>query len=547
MKAAAACAWLICAAGAASAAQAGGIDEAVAEYAQSLDEAPAGSSSCAAAYRGLGRGGELKLGVFFGFADAGPWIIDRSLRRALIAALTRPCRTPEHACGFRPQPRVDDDAPTLLTKTLAWDGRPVRVLLEVADSSVSGDAAVVDGPLRSRQTEKTRRTADLFVQALKEDDVVVYAGHSRYGTGPSFGPMPFFSLDSARVYWSRPMLARMSSALRGAARGPAALAMLSCDSRHLYAGNLGRMDAAATLIDSSDLTSHLDNELAALGLIDSVLARRCPADFQRSLNQDGSISAFSLEGFFGAPPAAAERFGGVLRDLFALALLPWLAALAGRPLGEPPLPAPSAARDAAALAASLLPAPWIARTLSGDTVRTLPCVLGIAGAILCAQALARRALTPEAAARLARRVAGPLLAAAALMWVLHAQADATALGAAAASRRALALAGFFALFFPFFVFAENFLLAPFLRRGAAGLLAATAASTAFYEALFFAMNRGGPRLLVAGPFALAFAAGAAPLGFALCRGARDASAAAALRALALAWLFAAGLQGALYY
>ncbi len=518
-------------------------------YSRRLAELPAGTAACADSYRALDGKDVVRLGLFLGFSDAGAIVVDKPIRRALVAQLAKPCRKNSYACGFTVEPSSSPDGPATLTKTQLFGGRPTRFVLDVVDSSIDERPAQCAGSRRAEQAAKSRATTERYLEALREDDAVLYAGHARYGTGPGFCPLPFFSLDSVMTYVRRPLLARMKSALADPARAPAVIGFLSCDSRHLYAGNLQNFAPRSALLVTTDLTTHFDNALAALGFIDSLLARRCRGDFQKSLNEGGAIFPFELDGFF-EPAPRYGRSDNVLRDVAALILLPFLAALASRPRESAPASPPaaaSAARDGLILVLCLAPGPWIAARFSGDTIATLPRVLGLAGGLFGAAALARHAPSPRDLARFAARAWPSLLSAAALCFLLAFAPEPSALNALASALRALKLSADFVVFLPFFFFAENLLLAPFADGGAKGLAQSLAATVAFDYALFFALNHSGARLMIAGPFILAFVLGGQAIAFRLCRGRKDVFAAAVFQALTLAWIFAAGLQGALYY
>ncbi|NNN06484.1 MAG: hypothetical protein HKL90_11335 [Elusimicrobia bacterium] len=549
-----ACFLLACAAGAARAdARTGGppnsLDAQIDGYSRYLARLPPGGAECSDSYRALEGKDVLRIGVFFGFADAGAQVVDQPIRRALVAQLAQPCRENLSACGFAVEPSSAPDGPATLTKTQTFGGRRTKIVLDVVDSSVDESYARDVGARRVEQEAKSRATTERYLAALHDDDAILYAGHARYGTGPGFCPLPFFSLDSVMTYVRRPLLARMKSALADPGRAPAVIGILSCDSRHLYAGSLHDFAPRSSLLVTTDLTTHFDNALAALGFIDSLLARRCGEDFQKSLNEGGFIFPFELDGFF-TPAPRYGRSDDILRDVAALFLLPFLAALASRPrerTSSVPLSARSAARDGLFLVLCLAPGPLIAARFSGDTAAVLPYVFGLAGGLLSVIALRRREFAPRDISRLARRVRLPLFSAAGLCFLLAFQPEPSTLNALASALHALRLAAYFAVFLPFFIFAENRLLAPFSGDGAKGLAATLGVSGAFYYAVFFALNHSGARLMIAGPFTLAFVLGGQLIAFLLCRGRKDVFAAAVFQALTLAWIFAAGLQGALYY
>jgi hypothetical protein len=135
---------------------------------------------------------EIRVALgYFNFADEGQrYVSDTGNQAALIEFLLRPCPSENgsdedlSACGFK----REGSGNALVRSIDGPDGRPHTVRILVQSSSLSGSDAMNRGEGRAWQTLKTTMTQSLFLEGLAHSDVVIYAGHSRDGGGPSFGP-----------------------------------------------------------------------------------------------------------------------------------------------------------------------------------------------------------------------------------------------------------------------------------------------------------------------------------------------------------------------
>lgn len=126
------------------------------------------------------------LRVIFGYKDTRPgrFVGDRHERIAFIQEVLKSCKNQNvSACGFRRHPK---DANLLFKKTLRKNKEPIKVLLQIAHSSVStDDLSNRKNPLQKVQSKEVE---NIFLDGLKNADLVFYNGHSRFGGGPDFAP-----------------------------------------------------------------------------------------------------------------------------------------------------------------------------------------------------------------------------------------------------------------------------------------------------------------------------------------------------------------------
>lgn len=492
-------------------AHAGGVTPAEAEdfytaglssYSTVLASLPPGGTRCRESYAGLFRKDTLRISVFLGFIDCNipDLALDGPIKRALTALLTRECPPGLHACGFA-SPAGPEDGPAALTKKLPGYAREKTVTVKIFDSSVSGSILECTGPLRGPQRARSAAAAGEYIGALGRDDIVLYMGHSRYGTGPGFSPVSFTSPESARIYVRRPLLPRMRAALLGRSGPPAMLGFIACNTEKYYAALAHSASPGSALLLSSGDSTHLNSAHTLLGAIDSVLGRRCSGDFSRSLNKDGTDRPFSLYGFFAENPHTRyHRHTPVMLILSALLLLPFLMILlpsrfsgpCDLPLGTPEGPF----RGFVLLAASLLPGLLAAGLLRAGRMPALPLALAVSGCLSLALSMLKKRVPPGGLRSCAAVVLPPFSLAAAAYFCITFLPELSAAHAARSSLQTLRLGLAFAALLPFCLFHSDLLLRADRERPVKGFALAAALNLALYLLLALGLERTGPRVFV---------------------------------------------------
>jgi hypothetical protein len=136
-----------------------------------------------------------------------------------------------------------------------------------------------------KQSEYTETQWINYEKSLQNDDVVFYMGHSRYGTGPDFGPLDPYSLDAVSRVASKNNLKRMKNALALRKGNPKILGMLTCQSKLYYAKELHDIAGDSGLIMTNQTTSADDMVPIALSSLDSLLGMKCKSSFDKGLNE----------------------------------------------------------------------------------------------------------------------------------------------------------------------------------------------------------------------------------------------------------------------
>lgn len=260
--------------------------------------------SCRAAYRDLFAQGSVSIRVVFGYKDTRParFVGDRHERLAFVQRILRPCAasSPDQACGFI----RDNDNADLFSKTIPGiDGKPVRVELFVASSSVSSDdEANRANPFQKWQSSYAQKA---YLGGIDKADVVFYNGHSRFGGGPDFEP-PHLAANGEvdqKLYQSkRPGLNATIKTLSVRARANdrtdlKVLGLFSCASSQHFAAEIVAGSKAA-YISSRALVYYADAIENSLSALSALLEMRCEKDFNRSLRSQTPESGSQLLGLF---------------------------------------------------------------------------------------------------------------------------------------------------------------------------------------------------------------------------------------------------------
>ena len=235
---------------------------------------PSSAPQCAAMEKSLDSRDTLKVRMVFGYKDARParFVGDRHERLAFIEKITAPCsEDSETRCGFV---RSRDNA-DLFLKKIKVRKKSHRVLLWLVNSSVGTD----DQENRSDpfQTWKSKYAEEAFTSGLKEADVVLYNGHSRFGGGPDFAPPVLGAgdiVDPTPYQTTKPGLAKMTKAMKGSKRLNV-LGLFSCSSSQHFNEEIHAVSKAG-VVSSKALMYYSDALAGSLSTLNDVLVGRCP-------------------------------------------------------------------------------------------------------------------------------------------------------------------------------------------------------------------------------------------------------------------------------
>ena len=221
----------------------------------------------------------FEIRVVFGYKDARParFVADRYERMLLVSRLLEKCGEGEGVCGFSRDARDGD----LFTKEIAGpDGAPRAIRLRVVAASVGADDEENrKDPMQARRSAYAER---VFLDGLRDAEVVIYNGHSRAGGGPDFRP-PRIRRDLEVDYgWYRAhtpgldaILDRLGPRPKGEGERLRLLGFLSCASTKLFLGQIGKARPELATLSSPNLLYFSDAFEASLEILDSILTMRC--------------------------------------------------------------------------------------------------------------------------------------------------------------------------------------------------------------------------------------------------------------------------------
>lgn len=258
--------------------------------------------SCLTAYNDMYSKPTLDIRVLFGYKDARParFVGDHHERTTFVEPLVGPCSPSFYACEFQ---RDQDDQNLFTKRVISPAGRPVQIRLQVLHSSVgSDDEENRKDPFQAWQSQWAER---VFLDGLKEADVIFYNGHSRVGGGPDFEPPRLTAGKIPNVDYffyqaNRPGLGKMEKALASkAARAPnTLLGFFSCASSQHFADSIFALRPNISLITSTSLLYYADAMANSLAALSALIEMRCAKDFRSALRHDSPRSGSQISGFF---------------------------------------------------------------------------------------------------------------------------------------------------------------------------------------------------------------------------------------------------------
>jgi hypothetical protein len=278
------------------AAQLESFSELLTEFAVGASARPAGRQ-CAEEYAALFGHETLDISVFFGAMDtADGHLLDRAAKDALVAHLTGECPANYHACGFvAAGPAADPE-----TTRLERDAGGQKIALELYGSSLSEHVEQL-ASVQPRQEQRSKRIRERFLDAVQQDDVILYVGHSRFGTGPSFHYISPLSRRWFATYSTAPTLTAMLERLEQATAPPKMLGLFSCSSERYYAKRVHSAAPKTALLVTNGLALFDALVLQATNMLNAIIGRECYVAQRDERRVAGTAAHYVLYGL----PAAA--------------------------------------------------------------------------------------------------------------------------------------------------------------------------------------------------------------------------------------------------
>lgn len=250
--------------------------------------------ACENSYKKIYRDDELNISIFLGYSDVGDMVTDPFDRTNLIETLTGPCYevSGEQFCGFKRDP---DDADAFTKTIVRSNGKQDKVKIKITNSAFTTLHNENIGKYSKHQAQKTEKTNQAFNRSLATDEVVIYNGHARRGTGPGFKPMG--ALNWINALQSKPALTSMVQTLKNAKTKPALIGMITCEGESHYGKVLNETSPNSALLLTRQTTSFDDAYSLLIGSVDAILKKDCAKDFRTSIkNSVRTVYTNKLDG-----------------------------------------------------------------------------------------------------------------------------------------------------------------------------------------------------------------------------------------------------------
>ena len=253
------------------------------------------TETCEQAYKKIYRDDELNISLFLGYSDGSDdFVSDPYDRTNLAETLTGPCyeESGEQFCGFK---RDADDADAFTKTIVRSNGKTDKVKIRIMNSAFTPKHNENIGKYEKFQKQKSEKISKAFNQALTKDDVVMYNGHARRGTGPGFQPMG--ALNWVKAVQSKPSLYSMTQNLRSAKTKPAFIGMITCEGESHYGKALNDASPGSALLLTRQSTSFTDANSLLISSVDAILKKECAKDFRMTItNTVSTIYSTKFDG-----------------------------------------------------------------------------------------------------------------------------------------------------------------------------------------------------------------------------------------------------------
>lgn len=262
------------------------------------------NEACRKSYERIYGDGELTMSVFLGYSDADNYVADHLNKTRMVEQITSPCGNGRQLCGFSRDP---DDA-DVFTKTITRvSGKKDKVRLRIMNSAVSSSHATNTGEMKAQQQKKSKAVEEAYMRALQTDDVVMYNGHARRGTGPGFKPMG--TADWTAAVATRPSLQRMTQTLKKSQKTPALIGMFTCEGESHYGKALQDSAPNSGLILTRQTSSFHDTDAIMDASMEGVLQQYCGPKFRADIKD-------SVVHIFNSPLDGADSYKDKLPEVY---------------------------------------------------------------------------------------------------------------------------------------------------------------------------------------------------------------------------------------
>ena len=234
----------------------------------------ANQTKCDQAYSKLFNKDQITMSVYFGYADLGKGdknTGDIAERAWFEDQLTEPCVGNLVVCNLTPS-ETDDD---VYYKKIKVNGRTVKIAMKLYNASLTDNVKINTESRATEQLAKSQAIQDSYMQSLQRDDIVIYFGHARYGSGPGFKPIKDFSNDWYKNYLRIPFLKEIRQTLKQTESPAKLIGMINCDAQAHYGHYLSKSAPTSALLMARQTISSSDALRTLFMSVQGLLSLTC--------------------------------------------------------------------------------------------------------------------------------------------------------------------------------------------------------------------------------------------------------------------------------
>lgn len=260
--------------------------------------------ACRKSYERIYGDGELTMSVFWGYGDAGNHVVDQLDKVRMVAQITGACGNGRELCGFTRDP---DDADIFVKTIKRVSGKTDKVRLRLMNSAVTSDHLVNTGEMKAQQQQQSKAIEEAYFRALQTDDVVLYNGHARRGTGPGFRPLG--AAEWTATVATKPNLQRMMLTLKKSKKTPALIGMFVCEGEAHYGKMLQDSAPNSGLILTRQTSSFNDTDAIVDASMESILQQYCGPKFRSEIKD-------VVQDIYSSPLDGADSYRDKLPEIY---------------------------------------------------------------------------------------------------------------------------------------------------------------------------------------------------------------------------------------
>lgn len=205
-------------------------------------------------------------------------VSDRLVAIKMAEHLMLPClQSNYYACGYR---LVQMNPHFILEKNIVdFDDIEKVIQVNLFSSSLGEN---LEDVLKPTQLARSHYVEERLTDVLEEQGVVLYAGHSRYGSASWFVPEKK-GLDLSFHYLFRPTFTRITNRLQEADQKPGMIGLFGCDTAKYYLDGFSKAAPDSSILVTNEVISYTEATASLLTMINGLSGLKCKKHFINDL------------------------------------------------------------------------------------------------------------------------------------------------------------------------------------------------------------------------------------------------------------------------